>query len=226
MCGVVGLVAKPGKAFAYPVFAQLMKEARIRGQHATGVSWYDGRLVHTEKQAVPENQFIYPNELQWDDTVVSAIGHLRYSTSDLRFNQPFGDTDISIVHNGVISQEPPETWDEQFGVNCYTANDSEIIYRWLCGNNMRRHPLDMVDTSQAVIGLERDAFFFWRNEQRPLYYYEHDDYIAVASTRDILRRAGLIGRVQECHPCFHYEYKRGIFTSKKIRQPLQDLQNV
>ena len=55
------------------------------------------------------------------------IGHCRYSTSDLQYNQPIYNDDYSIAHNGVVSQEMPERWKELYGYDCKTKNDSELI---------------------------------------------------------------------------------------------------
>lgn len=231
MCGLVGIaVREHGVKFPVDLFKELMEEARIRGQHATGIGWATAFGSHVEKQAVPHDKFVYP--MGFDQSVV-AIGHLRYSTSDLEFNQPNFGNEMTLVHNGVVSQEPPETWEETFGVKCQTRNDSEILLQLMEQNRM--HPLHLVNTSQACIAIQADGsdprehiLMFWRNEQRPLYYYNgHPDYIVVASTADIIKRVMNVFPTA-CIPCDTYSYVvgDGLLYHTQVRKPLEDLQNV
>lgn len=230
MCGLVGIaVTSWGTKFPTQQFKALMAEARIRGQHATGVAWAYDYGHRIKKDPVPEDQFDYPDL----DGSQIAIGHLRYSTSDLEFNQPNAVDNMSLVHNGVVTQEPPERWEELFGVKCDTRNDSEILVRHM---EKGEHPLHLVNTSQACIAINAEpegdrSLYFWRNEQRPLYYVQFPEFIVVASTADIIHRAldVPLDQIKQCEPCRSYSFSvgdNGELHSTLVREPLEDLQNV
>ena len=118
------------------------------------------------------------------------MGHVRYSTSDLRYNQPMATDDMAIVHNGVISQETSESWKEKYGFETVTANDSELILKALeSGNN----PLEYFHpASMAVCGVDAEKkIIAFRNEERPLYLCQDENIIVFSSTEDILKRSNL-----------------------------------
>lgn len=233
MCGVMGIAVMPGKKFPVDLLTRMAHEAQIRGQHATGAAWLRGDgLLDNNSLAVPAAFF--PFELIKGDTT-AAIVHTRYSTSDLGHNQPmlnFGVdhlTTSALIHNGVVSQASPEQWEEKFGVRCDGRNDSEILAKLYQAGV---HPLTLRDTSQACLLLDAtdNTFRFWRNEQRPLYCTITKEYIAVASTKDILIRSGALPRgfgAKECFPCAEYKVDLNSFTlyHEQIRLPDEDLQN-
>lgn len=224
MCGIVamyrgGLSEKEFKE----QFLRLMREASIRGLHATGVSYVLDRKVITLSDGSPESNFAYPPAL-WSSGAV--IGHLRYSTSDLAYNQPISvDQSVAIAHNGVVTQAEPSEWPALFGGGYSTKNDSEILLRLY---KTGVHPLRLVDTSQAVVLLTPNALRFWRNECRPAHWARSDNgAVVVASTSDILRRA-LVGcyDVSRCEPCVDYrvDLTNGEIQQELIREPNEDLQ--
>lgn len=225
MCGLVGIVNKENGKFPVDLLRSLMIEAQIRGQHATGIAYSDGMgLLKVHIEPNPAGQFEVPDGL-YDATM--AIVHTRYSTSDLQYNQPNFDCGIALIHNGVVTQSEPDTWKDEFGVNCGTKNDSEILLRKMIGGV---HPLTLENTSQACIAIDASLrkFSFWRNEQRPLYYVNNDDFLVVASTKDILKRAGLgVYEIHQCECCVDYTYRYPIsnsLTKTKIRLSQEDLQ--
>jgi glutamine phosphoribosylpyrophosphate amidotransferase len=126
-----------------------------------------------------------------EDGNLYLIGHCRYSTSDLRYNQPIQINDkVSIVHNGVISQELPENWKDLYGYETETHNDTELINHTLeAGLN----PLtEWADSSMAVIELHSDGMMVWyRNGKRPLYKTVLKNGNIITSTKDIVKRAGI-----------------------------------
>jgi asparagine synthetase B (glutamine-hydrolysing) len=97
---------------------------------------------------------------------------------------------LSIVHNGVISQEPQERWKELFDLETKTANDSELILRQM---EKVLHPLEKFHpASMAVCTIDSNKLITaFRNEERPLYYYSDSRMTIFASTADILKRSGL-----------------------------------
>lgn len=207
MCGVIGIYSKqPDIALVKEIFRQTM----IRGKHATGVTYTKDGEVHTIKEGIPAHEFLKKydfNEFLNEDGGLYMIGHIRYSTSDIRFNQPFSNEQISIAHNGVLSQEPVEQWKYK----TETSNDSEMILRsYEQGND----PLsEFADKSMAVVGVTRNKVVFgFRNHERPLWISEMGDNIYFTSTKDIAKRSGLTN-TSKCDMFTHYTAAKGTLMS-------------
>jgi glutamine phosphoribosylpyrophosphate amidotransferase len=118
------------------------------------------------------------------------IGHCRYSTSNLKYNQPIQVfDDLAIAHNGVIDQRPPIYWNE-YGYELQTANDSELVYQ---ASHSGREPLEeFSEASMAVAELSASEGLRWyRNGKRPLYHSKERNGWFICSTLDIAVRAGL-----------------------------------
>jgi glutamine phosphoribosylpyrophosphate amidotransferase len=193
MCGVLGITIADFTERDYGLIRNLFVQSMIRGKHATGVSYVKNNKVHTIKEPIPADEFIGKQNLEtWrnEDGNLYCIGHIRYSTSDLRYNQPFATDGLGVVHNGVISQEPPSTWRQLFGYETETANDSELVLRAMEKNE---NPLGVFNpASMAVCALFADKrLTAFRNHERPLYYYSDDRATIFASTKDILKRSGI-----------------------------------
>ena len=109
MCAVLGLYLKKPDL---DQVERLIIESSIRGLHATGLTYLKEGKLHTVKHSVPAKSFLSAFDLGScvDGDTLKMIVHCRYSTSDLRYNQPIHKGDLSIVHNGVISHELPENW--------------------------------------------------------------------------------------------------------------------
>jgi asparagine synthetase B (glutamine-hydrolysing) len=116
------------------------------------------------------------------------IGHCRYSTSDLEFNQPMYHNEKSIVHNGVITQELPENWKELYGYDCMTKNDSELVLH-------SSDPLrEFSHMSMGVVELYKERKLrFYRNGKRPLYLTNVPSGSIITSTANIAERAEVGG---------------------------------
>lgn len=193
MCGVLGFAIKDFGEEDYDLVRNLFIQSMVRGKHATGVSFCKNGVVHTIKEPVPANEFIAKQDLStWrnEDGNLYAVGHIRYSTSDLRFNQPMATEEIAIAHNGVISQEPASNWEAAYGLSCETENDSELVLRALLAG---QRPLEAFpEASMAVCTVDKyKRLTGFRNHQRPLYYSFNSKGLIMASTLDILRRAGI-----------------------------------
>ena len=198
MCGVLGITIADFNERDYGIIRSLFQQSMIRGKHATGVSYVKNGKVHTIKEPIPADEFISKQNLEnWrnEDGNLYCIGHIRYSTSDLRFNQPFATDELGVVHNGVISQEPPSTWRQLFGYETETANDSELVLRAMEKNE---NPLTVFNpASMAVCVVHADKkLSAFRNHERPLYYYSDDRVTIFASTKDILKRSGVNNSVK------------------------------
>lgn len=197
MCGVLGIAIKEPKENEFELIRRLFVQSMIRGKHATGVSYVKNGKVHTIKEPVDAYQFINKQNIpDWvnEDGNIYCIGHVRYSTSDLSYNQPMATEELSIVHNGVISQESPETWKDSYGYETLTKNDSELILRCLEKGELPLHKFQ--PSSMSVCTLDKDKVLTaFRNEARPLYYAFASNGIIFASTADILKRSGLASTI-------------------------------
>jgi len=193
MCGVLGIALKNPGEQEFELVRQLFVQSMIRGKHATGVSYVKNNKVHTIKEPIDAVSFIAKQNISsWvnEDGNLYCIGHVRYSTSDLAYNQPMATDELSIVHNGVISQELPETWKETYGYGTITKNDSELILRCLEAGEVPLHKFQPASMSVCTIDKDKVLTAF-RNEARPLYYSYGSNGIIFASTADILKRSGL-----------------------------------
>lgn len=139
MCGIVASVDwTPGR------LAGLMELAAQRGPHGWGVYSRAGRYVQLGKFVAARDAIERP--------AGPIIGHTRLATSGTSTNvlelQPLAFKDdigpFAIAHNGTIPNLNP--WKAEDGLECATANDSEIIGRWLAninrpmGDRLRRLP--------------------------------------------------------------------------------------
>jgi glutamine phosphoribosylpyrophosphate amidotransferase len=202
MCGVLGIAIKNFAKKDHDLVRGLFIQSMIRGKHATGVSFVKNGRVNTIKDPIPANEWIKQQNLDdWknEDGNLYCIGHIRYSTSDLRYNQPMASDKLSIAHNGVISQESPETWEEKYKLRTETSNDSELVLRAM---EEDLNPLQHFEpASMAVCALYDDKrLVAYRNHERPLYYTYGTNGFVFASTADILKRAG-----------FHFSVKASMY---------------
>ena len=213
MCAVVGAYSKD--KVNLELFQRVMLQSMIRGKHASGIAWNDnGKLAY---RVISESA----NFLEFKNIETNMIiGHARYSTSDLNFNQPITSDKIAIVHNGVISQENPDTWKAIYSYDFKTRNDSEIILR---SYENKKHPLQLNGSIATIILDMRDkpTILFFRNEQRPLYYSTDKD-IYIASTKNILERSGF-DHILKTDSCVEYKID-GKFSTNLIRKSKTDLQ--
>lgn len=198
MCGIIGYAVNEVDDKDIDNIRTLFLQTEIRGKHATGISWIKDNEIHTVKEPIGAAEFLKDFDLSQivDNDEIHMIGHIRYSTSDLRYNQPFSNDRFSIVHNGVLSQDTPDHWP----IKTETANDSEMILQLLSQDGP--HPLEYFpESSQAVayLGLLEDGTKMlggWRNGQRPMWYtyLDQQEYVSrgfvIASTQDILKRSG------------------------------------
>jgi glutamine phosphoribosylpyrophosphate amidotransferase len=193
MCSVIGAIIKEPRAEDFLMLHRVFLESKIRGMHATGISYVKHGKIITEKRPVPADEFPFnfPSYVNEDGNLY-LIGHCRYSTSDLEFNQPIANENLSVVHNGVITQELPEKWKELYGYDCETKNDTELILHTAedCISPLVRWK----DSSLAVIELHVDKVIrFYRNGKRPLYLTSISNGCIITSTADVPKRAEVPG---------------------------------
>jgi len=193
MCSVIGAIVKEPTAEDFLMLHRVFLESKIRGMHATGISYVKHGKIITEKLPVPADEFpfYFPSYVNEDGSLY-LIGHCRYSTSDLEFNQPIANDNLSVVHNGVITQELPENWKELYGYDCETKNDTELILH--TAEDCISPLLRWKDSSLAVIELHVDKVIrFYRNGKRPLYLTNISNGCIITSTADVIKRAKVPG---------------------------------
>jgi len=189
MCSVIGAIIKEPRAEDFLMLHRVFLESKIRGMHATGIAYVKNNKIVIDKRPVPANEFPFnfPSYVNEDGSLY-LIGHCRYSTSDLEFNQPIGNQDQAVVHNGVITQELPENWKELYGYTCETKNDSELVLH--SGSPLEEFP----DMSMGVCELTSDKkLLVYRNGKRPLYLTSISNGCIITSTADISKRAEVPG---------------------------------
>tara|TARA_R110000824_G_scaffold110918_4_gene259132 strand:- start:7298 stop:7930 length:633 start_codon:yes stop_codon:yes gene_type:complete len=194
MCGIIGALIKEPTVKDFELLRNLFLHSKVRGCHATGASWVSGGKVCTIKEECSADVFLRRhlnfNEMVNEDGNMYLIGHCRYSTSEIKDNQPIANEVLSIVHNGVISQELPEKWEELYGFRCSTRNDTQLLHESLLCN---KDPFEVwKESSFSVCELRCDKTIIgYRNGKRPLYYSDTNNARYITSTQDIAIRAGL-----------------------------------
>ena len=191
MCSVIGAIIHKPEYEDFQKLEKVFHESRIRGLHATGISYVKEYTIHTVKLPVSADMFPFNwNDYVNEDGNLYLIGHCRYSTSDLEYNQPINNLTTSVVHNGVITQELPENWEELYGYKCETKNDTELILHTIDDD---KSPLEVwKDSSLAVCELWFcKRLKVYRNGKRPLYLTSLDNGCIITSTRDVIVRSGI-----------------------------------
>ena len=191
MCSVIGAIIHKPEYEDFQKLEKVFHESRIRGLHATGISYVKEYTIHTVKLPVSADMFPFNwNDYVNEDGNLYLIGHCRYSTSDLEYNQPINNLTTSVVHNGVITQELPENWEELYGYKCETKNDTELILHTIDDD---KSPLEVwKDSSLAVCELWFcKKLKFYRNGKRPHYLTSLSNGCIITSTRDVIVRAGI-----------------------------------
>lgn len=196
MCGIIGVYCKHTESNKDKI-RKLFYFSRIRGRHASGFAYHvSHQHLRTITKPIPIDQLIPTFEEHWEsmrneDGWVRLIAHARYSTSDIRYNQPIQVGTVAIVHNGVISQEDPSQWSGLYRVYCETSNDSEILLRTVINCGIQGAVDSLSDASIAAIVLEASGkMYCLRNGRRPLWRVRDTEGEFYASTRDILLRSG------------------------------------
>lgn len=202
MCAIVGTVLLKPTVGDLTLLRNVFIESMIRGKHATGISFLPhwSKDIVTIKESISADEFVAIHladenlaDLVNEDGNLYLIGHCRYSTSDLLYNQPIANRFSSIVHNGVITQEDPSQWETLYGYKCSTRNDSELVLH-------AESPLEeFKNASMAVCDLNKvkKCIYYYRNGKRPLYFTSIENGSIITSTRDIPRRANVKGETVE-----------------------------
>lgn len=190
MCGILGFIGDNTKANRL-LIEKLMLQLSLRGTHATGLAFQSLHMgLGMVIEPIPAEAFfqLYSlDELLPDPQFpLALIGHTRYSTSDLAWNQPIEREGTAVVMNGVISQELPCDWPAADLMDYQTANDAEIALMFALTGQRGRMP-----GSFACCELNEGELLCYRNTDRPLWWGRGKDYTVVASTQDALLRSGV-----------------------------------
>ena len=199
MCAIIGAVFKNPTLKDFETIKRVFLESKIRGLHATGISflprWTDD--VVTIKEAISADKFIekHMHRDNFKDFINSdgnlyMIGHCRYSTSDLEYNQPISNKNTSVVHNGVITQELPEHWKELYGYDCSTKNDTELLLHTIEEDVSPLRRWKDASLSVCVLSRQKTVQVF-RNGKRPNYLTLFSNGVIITSTEDVAKRAGI-----------------------------------
>ena len=198
MCGIIGFKSK--KFLDMKEVQGFLLQSKIRGQHATGIAWVEDKQLKYKIVPDPATDLEIPKI-----KTKLLIGHCRYSTSSLEYNQPIVYDNMAVVHNGVISQADPKTWEKKYGLKCRGKNDSELILRQM---QRDEHPYDLGGSIACIVidNSGKTPILYWfRNEYRPLYHTYTNKYeptghgqfkdlgtktFILASTKDIFKRMG------------------------------------
>ena len=193
MCAVIGVLMRNPSNLDFEMLHKIFLESSIRGLHATGLSYVKDNIINTISFPVPASKFDFNfSDYVNEDGNLYLVGHCRYSTSDLEYNQPIGNDGVAIVHNGVITQELPENWDKIYPYTFETKNDSELVLH--SDDPLREFP----EASMAVCELYADGRLrFYRNGKRPLYLTNMANGCIITSTADIANRAEVGGNPVE-----------------------------
>jgi glutamine phosphoribosylpyrophosphate amidotransferase len=206
MCALFGCDLEEVTQNNIQTIQRIALESQVRGKHATGISYIGKNGLETITEPVCAQEFLNLYDLNdcVSDDCLTLIGHCRYSTSDIRYNQPLTNGSLAIAHNGVIEQSPPETW-IKFGYQLKTTNDSELVLRAI--ENKEQPLKKFTDASMAVLELrETGSMRYYRNGKRPLWKSEVKNGFFLTSTKDIALRAGLKNPIR-CLPGFLYQGK-------------------
>jgi len=192
MCAVVGVKLDVISFKELELIKRVIEESEIRGRHATGVAFYNGKL-NAYKENIPPRTFLKKfdlSEIIYNNSI-RAIFHIRYSTSDIHYPQPIGnEKEGFIVHNGVISQEPPELWETSYNILCETKNDTELLFHWFKNTRDKSYLQKFPGCSASAVFLAPNGKLInFRNGLRPQWKATLKNGYIIASTKNILLRA-------------------------------------
>lgn len=213
MCGIIGFkqYGPPKDTAKVRAFVEaLLRWSKIRGLHATGITWTHGDGLQTLKRPLPADEFMALPEWDaiWANPPQAAILHTRYSTSgdwaNNTNNQPLALSQLAIVHNGLVSMATKDEFEQAYKVKTTTENDSEIILRKVVRHV--RQGKEMGEAIQYALGEIHDVhppifacgmldgngeLYCFKDHIRPLYLWNIPslNLIGFCSTKDIFNRA-------------------------------------
>lgn len=227
MCGLVAIDIQDISSDQIESVKKILVETEIRGRHASGISWFADKTVNTISAPKPISELVEDFDIYRcvDDNNghLSMIVHIRYSTSDLEFNQPIHKDNLAIAHNGIISQAESDQWSDLFGLgNPVGKNDSELVHMAI---SQGHHPLtEFPDASMSVATLDKlGNVRVFRNGKRPLWISRLYNGFIATSTKDIIERSNVeVYSTEKTTP--GVEYNLSVDSSRVIIKNMNDLQ--
>lgn len=120
----------------------------------------------------------------------AGMFHWRYKTSG-EDNQPLFVDGKCMAFNGVIDMGTKDEIEKKYSITMTSDNDGEILLR-LCSSYPEA--VEFLRSSSATfagIWMEGNTLTAIRNEGRPLWKYEKEGKVLLASTKDIFNRSGV-----------------------------------
>ncbi len=160
------------------MFRQMLFADTLRGKDSTGLYMVkESGNVEWIKEASPAPTFLNNSEvesalnrLSWK--FVMAVGHNRAATIGAKTDEnahPFVEDNIILVHNGTISNktELNSSVEVDSHAICHAIKEYGIV-----------NALPMIDGAFALAVYDADAkqFYLVRNEKRPLFFAESEDF--------------------------------------------------
>jgi glutamine phosphoribosylpyrophosphate amidotransferase len=187
----------------------LFRASKIRGLHAFGYSFsrsalpgadhLNGAEVVTRKARSLEDLLVQLLKHR-DDPPSVLIGHNRYSTSgdyhDHANNQPIALGGAALVFNGIVTQATKAEYSALYGKAYTTENDGEIVLRKLLDGDDWAGFVKRGKFSFAGLTLAGGQAVAMRNDRRPMWSGRYGGGVFVASTEDIMWRAGDLTEVK------------------------------
>lgn len=187
MCGIVGLIAKnKQKGLDYKarnIFEQMLYVDTLRGEDGTGVYLVNKfGNVKWAKEATEAHAFVEEKpaknifqDIGWDGVFV--VGHNRKATKGKLSDEnthPFISGDTILVHNGTISN--------QKDLDATAEVDSHAIAKYMAVHG-EESTAEAINGAFAIISydLDKKRLSIMRNNQRPLWMAETEDYFIFAS---------------------------------------------
>lgn len=191
MCGIVGYHGAPS-AEERAQFIRLCEEARIRGEHAYGIAYYEEGtgVVYGKGTDFDVVMQLIPTPLP-----ERIIFHARYSTSgdyrEMLNNQPIVIDGDALVFNGTIDMGTKAEMEERNGIEMQTDNDGELVLRDIQDGDPFRRLRDNLVTFAGLVIRRNGEMYALRNDMRPLWRFDVPGGTFFASTKDIALRAKL-----------------------------------
>lgn len=198
MCGVIGYHSAAYTESDRDLLIGLFDESVVRGRHAYGfaaIAPYiaSGCVLHNRSRTLaPVMHFLL--DAAEIGKPLTLIGHARYSTSgdyeDPENNQPIVDG-VALAFNGVIDMGTREEMERRHGVKLKRDNDGDVFVQKLLRGDDVEAWVRYGAFSFAGVYLRSGKLYALRNERRPLWWAMRGRSKFVASTLDIMKRAGV-----------------------------------
>lgn len=196
MCAVIGAVVRHIDNDCKSKLWKVFQESKIRGIQSFGFVSLNN-ITRKVLRTLKDSQIESAIDQITDKSLV--IMHCRYSTSG-NIGQPVSRFGYDLVFNGNINMGTKEELERAYNLQLITDNDGEVfLHKMLFHNELKLLSAPTTSFFGLVLNLHNKSMWAYRNEKRPGYLYYNNKYTVVASTKDILYRAGLTwGNVPSC----------------------------